>query len=461
MELPLITDFIAGSPLFDEKEAASNYSRLSKESFLNELHTYLNVQVEETARCAKENQSGLSTRLEANRNPEKQKRSLKNLALYVDRICLDDPLYLELFSGERPDIGIEGFMEPKGLLEQSPPSKADGVGLKTAVAKQVLAMMKYRRAVMAGQIRFLPFHRMQASAPSNEIAVATDILDWIKNQAKVHSVTFKDCGVMVGDEGLHDDSAGVHIDFKGYEGMSIGIRIVGERVFKGGPSGSQGISLKTDGRRKELEELLPSYIQEASEEMAVNFIFETVKARCLGLKYVANSDFTSELLKNLYNTKDTTIADDTSDYLMEIELPFLDQISLQELLLIRENEGEAFKNFRVELEAKLRDFGSIKEPEQLRIKLRNLAHELQDVQIRKIQSAVSTLKSNFKSDLILNAATLGVAMFVPGGQLATGALPLTIGKMTKSLYDQQTKIRENPCYFVWKLTPDGRSSRFV
>jgi len=51
---------------------------------------------------------------------------------------------------------------------------------------------------------------------------------------------------------------------------------------------------------------------------------------------------------------------------------------------IRNNDGEAFQNFRMELEKHLRELRLENDPENLKLKRENLVHELTEVQVHAV-----------------------------------------------------------------------------
>jgi hypothetical protein len=68
---------------------------------------------------------------------------------------------------------------------------------------------------------------------------------------------------------------------------------------------------------------------------------------------------------------------------MSVDLPFLKELDIEMLMKVRQEEGEAFQSFRLELDKQLRELRLVKDPEALKIKTENVMHELSEVQVTR------------------------------------------------------------------------------
>ena len=68
---------------------------------------------------------------------------------------------------------------------------------------------------------------------------------------------------------------------------------------------------------------------------------------------------------------------------------------------IRDNDGEAFENFRIDLEKRLREIRLIDDPQLLQSKVKEINHELEVIQVQKINAKMRELKKKalFEADV--------------------------------------------------------------
>lgn len=134
---------------------------------------------------------------------------------------------------------------------------------------------------------------------------------------------------------------------------------------------------------------------------------------------------------------------------MNIELPFLDEVDVETLMKVRQEEGEAFQSFRLELDRHLRELRLVKDPETLKIKTQNALHEISEVQAHQIGQKITYLKKRIFAEATIAAVSLL-------GTVQSGGLTLPVALLAalqgyKSLAEYQRQKRENPAFFLWKV----------
>lgn len=168
--------------------------------------------------------------------------------------------------------------------------------------------------------------------------------------------------------------------------------------------------------------------------------------------YLAKTQFTADLLALSQPNKD--IATDLANLSMQITLPLFDKLSLEEIIYIRSNEGEAFHNFRTALNTKLLDLRTIPDADELRVKLENASYELNELQVREVNKEYRKILRNLGIDMMMLTGSL-LTSFSTGGLTLFGAA----GAVAKGAIDYNkylSEVKENNGYFLWKLNNVAR-----
>lgn len=133
-----------------------------------------------------------------------------------------------------------------------------------------------------------------------------------------------------------------------------------------------------------------------------------------------------------------------------MELPFLEQINISNLMEVRINDGDEFQNFRLHLEKQFKDLRLIKDPEELKIKAENAMHELCEVQIYAIDQKMKQIKrkSNIIDAVILTGSLISS---IQTGEISIPALAALTARGIKPTIDGSNQIRQNPAFFLWKV----------
>lgn len=162
-------------------------------------------------------------------------------------------------------------------------------------------------------------------------------------------------------------------------------------------------------------------------------------------------------LLNQFFQKKNEIQTNTANTILNLELPFLENVDIAKLMSIRLQHGEEFQNFRVHLDKQLRELRLVEDPEELQIKAENAFHELSEVQIQAINQKMSQMRrSAGLLDGIVLMSSLSTA--ISTGSLTTlglSAAAVTIARGLKSFVDYDNQIKQNPAFFLWKVLEES------
>jgi hypothetical protein len=174
---------------------------------------------------------------------------------------------------------------------------------------------------------------------------------------------------------------------------------------------------------------------------------EVAVASACGSMYVTDSAFAARLLDARFGTS-SDLTTDVASQVMKLELPVLQGLSLDDIMRVRANEGDAFATFRRELERQLAPLRLEQDPERLRIRLQNLVHELSVSQVAEARAKIFSLQRKLFVDAAVGVAGLIGTLFSSGYSLAATAVALANG--ARDVAEYRARRRENPGYFLWK-----------
>lgn len=174
---------------------------------------------------------------------------------------------------------------------------------------------------------------------------------------------------------------------------------------------------------------------------------ENLIAASLKATYLCGDRFTADLLTRNMGAKES-IQTSTANEFINLDLPFLENVDIQTLMDIRQHESEVFSNFRVELEKQFRSLRGIDDKTELELKRQEIIHELNEVQIQKINQKVKSLRKKALSESLIVIGGLAGAVQTSGWSLLAAAIALNQGY--KSYNEYKDGIKENPSYLLWK-----------
>ena len=163
--------------------------------------------------------------------------------------------------------------------------------------------------------------------------------------------------------------------------------------------------------------------------------------------YLAQSSLTAKILQMVIEkpTKESELA----SMAMHIDLPVLHQLPITDILNIRQNYGEAFYNFRNELNSKLIGIDSETDSSAFKRQLETIEYELNNIQVKEVQKEYRKIVRTLKLDALACTGSL-IASFTTGGITAVGAATAFV-KGISDVGKYYTDVKEHNGLFLWKL----------
>jgi hypothetical protein len=200
-------------------------------------------------------------------------------------------------------------------------------------------------------------------------------------------------------------------------------------------------------------EMFDAWVTQSLNSTAIGIFDEVVTnaywASRINYYYLTTSPFVAALLDKVLDPSSGRLKADLVKLSLSLELPVMRDVSINTLMKVRTEEGESFANFRVALEKHLRELRGIDDPDALRRRLDNVAHEFEEIQVREVHNTLSQLRRTLLADTAIFAASLGITIQNYG----VGVLPLgmAIAKGFKTVSEYLSVRRDHPAYFLWRL----------
>lgn len=444
-------DFLTESFLFKDDYIEDNFRKVSEQELSLELKKYreyiqsnYSIIIEETQSNRKLNVSIES----AGKLPSEQ--LLKQLALYMDRVVISDPVF------EFTPTKSKFHAPMSTLMGLNPQDEIDRVRLA-----QNVKYMKWTTPLVAKQfVKYMPISLLHEAPKELPIYYSPDnfsndlpkeIFDLFYKNTKVSNVLKKDGVMSYNEDEKLSLGTTIAINFDRehirsphlYQFMKSEIRKLDEKNGK-----FEMIQYVPESISKNDFELWVNQSKNRSAISEFQAIFNEVvlanKANCM---YMAKSQFTSDLLSQ--TIAKSSVDADLANLSLNLELPILNEISVGDLMSIRSESGEAFYNFRIELNSKLLNLRGLNDKDELQREIENISYEMNNIQVNEVKKEYRKIIKSLGVDAAILTGSLVTSFFTGGLTLIGAAGAIAKGGMDYVKY--LNEVKENNGYFLWKL----------
>jgi hypothetical protein len=449
----ILYDFLTDSFLFNDLDIADGYSRFSDSEVTAEVERYrafaqgkkgeLDASIDRLS-------STLSVHFDATCRAEPRPNVLKRAALYFDHVVLDDPL---LLLARRADHPLQAALD-YALRVQTARAGREEVA---AVASQMKAAAP---AVASGFLRFSPYYTESGVSEVPLLYSETRFREFIPDElvpfleSRVRVGSFEAIGGK-GHVKFHEElqpSRRIAVRFEGhaqpicYAHMELDARVLNEeRRYVGG--------VLIVPEEPPSPEVFKAWVEQSVNQAAratLDVVFadieEAVRSRSMLL---TGSPFVAELLRL---RTEPTMEEDLARLALELELPTIEDASLETVMEVRDNESDAFEAFRRMLAKELRALRHLDDPAVVEQRMADLRHELEETRVPEMATTVRDLRRS----LGLEMAAAGLSLI---GAVATGTmlLPAAVAGIAAARTTQkyQSEVSRNPAFFLWKVNRRG------
>lgn len=445
-------DFLFNSFLYQFDSCENQYSGYSDAEITHEIELYREYvlgHIDEIQDEVNKETEKLNVCIESDRGlPEEA--LYKQLVLYMDQVIIPDPLFCQ---SEQKSASTEAFGRLLGFPTNSGISRHE-------ICKAIENIRELVPLIEAGFVVMMPMSLMH-EAPKNlpikyspnafSDVLPADILKAYRDSAHVSNMKKQGARFVVSDSDPLTLGTSILIDFardpfaSGYAYQFVESQIdeydeeSGEALMK--------FVLAKSISEPAFSAWVNQSINQAAKHHFESKYKEVIFSKQCGGMYLSRSDFTSRILKMMIERPSTEAS--LASLAMHMDLPVLSQLPLADLLSIRNNYGEAFHNFRNELNSKLINVDTFSDPAEIRRQLDRIAYELNNVQVKEVQKESRKILRTLGLDAVAFSGSL-ITSFATGGLTAVGAA----GAFVKGVADVKkycVEINENNGFFLWKL----------
>lgn len=449
-------DYLSDSLLLDYSLVKNNYQSISEDRLRLELQKYREhclkslVEINTIINPAQNILSCMAT------DSMSSIRALKQAALYLDQVVLSDPFFeLTNFKTDYDTV----YSKFIGIDEDT---NIDRVKL----AKAANFLIELKPLVAGGYAKFYPvtleLEREKEEIPllhsSNgfEDVLPKNILNLYKNMANVRSVEAVDNCLRVMRE-LYPCRR-ISISFNEMlSGFSMGY-LLSEAKYTATEEKNRFEVVQTIPDTAPDQDNFDSWVNQSINQTARNHFKELTTRIAIshrtGSMFCSEHEFESKLLNFGVNQTSKEIPENTINCMLNMNLPFLNNVSSLDLMNIRNNDGEQFSSFRKELEKTVRAARHETDPIKIQQIVDDAQHELFEVQVSQISPLVKNIKRTHFAEAGIGILGLGASVATSGVSLLATLIAALQG--VKSQSDYNSKVHTNPCHFLWKVKESAK-----
>lgn len=379
-------DFLSNSFLFSDVYLNSEFKEVSEDLIFEELTKYRNYVLSnenEIVKDIKQLQSSLKVFSTIEHIPES---TLLQSALYIEQFIIDDPLFkITHQSGDQSNtMGKYLGYQNKGLD-------------KKTLVKTLGKLKRITPMIAADYIKLLPVSVLFEPKKNTPIYYSPNFFEddlpkaihlFCKQNAVVRSMEKLNTG---GWRLLqsNDYTPGIQVGF-GDNSLNNGmIYHYLEQEYTATDKSNVWQTRMNLAEYPMQPDIWSAWVNQSINRTAINLVdrvsCEISIATKLASTYITDDTFTSNLICQNFETI-TTPETVTTNQILNLELPFIDNINVQNLMDVRRNEQDTFTNFRIELEREFRELRSVTDEKELKERQENILHELAVVGVKKIDT---------------------------------------------------------------------------
>ena len=442
-----IFDFLSESLLFHDAYREDCYASVTDADLLEELKRYRQHALDNLKALHQEIALTTSRLKVFHARDSFSLDQLKQSALYLDQVVLPDPLFQQSRESSDTSDRVSRFI---GIPNSK---KVDRKGLADAASR----MKALTPMVAADYVKFFPVSYYlepdkQIPLVYSETGFADTlpmhILSKYHENADLRSLRRTDRGLVVEDSlrrGRHisvqfrGDHDGAMMCYALVQNEDIDVDAVARNIhFRSTlPDEPPPVDLFQAWVYQSVNQAAGAHHRALSKTLALSEVF--------GASYFTGSEFTHSLLGA--NDPTQSVEHHTAACILNLDLPYLEDIDIHDLMQVRNNDGDAFRLFRAELERQLRELRTEADPDALKKKAENAVHELSVVQVAEIDRKMRSLRKKALAEMAIAAGGLVATVVASGWSIAATVAALAGLHRSAS---QRMQVCDNPAYFLWK-----------
>ena len=451
-------DFLSDSLLFDQEHIATKYADVSDSELWTELEKYrahVLAHMEDLLAETTGAEDTLSVCFDTSSRALPTTDLLKQCALYFDKAVIDDPIFL--FT-RRSTASTAAFGKYLGLSARE---------LSRDDLSSSAAFMRSVRSMTAGRfLKFVPISAVLEPPDQTPITysatlyaerIPVELREWVRQRARITTLRRSDrkgWNWRPGD--ALEVGRAICVDFEGY-GRAFPYFLFTSKFESHADDPSRFTVTQwmpeSPPRGEQFEAWVQQSVNQAGGDVLERLGVDLVHAAHSRSMFLTESPFLSDLLRL---RSGPTLSEDVAQFALQLDLPVLAGISVEDLMRVRNEYGEAFHAFRLTLQRHLKVLRTLQDASVIEKKLQNLQHELEEVQVADVEREARRVQREILSSLVIGAVSVAAAVPTTGWSL-TGLVP-AVAAAYRAGTGFGDRVREHPAFFLWKLK-DRASSR--
>lgn len=456
-------DFLTESFLFDDQHIQNKYRRFQEQDITSELMAYRRHVLDNQPSLFEEitaSNDNLSVHAESFGSFLPSIKLIKRSVLYLEKVVINDPIFELTAPRQHASEVMSDYLGFKSTSEVD----------REKLAEAARYMKTVTPMVVGNFIKFVPtsyMHEAPKEIPlyfsENNFAdvLPPQLLEWFRDHAEVCGFTKMDGRWGHIEGSVLEPTRMISVGFTGNtfaRSMVFNLMEMDE------------LKVDEDKRQLSYRQFLPEEpptqdhfdvwvaqsVNRAADIFYTGLAREVSFASSLGHNYLTHSQFTADLL-NLDVSADQDIKTAVANLVLKLDLPVVEQVSPRRIMEVRHHDGEAFQNFRVELEKRLKELRHVNDSAELSRKLEDVAHELAVVEVHEVTKKLNQIRRNALGDATIFAASLYAT--IQSGGLTTLAAIAAAAKGVKTAQEYMSVMRESSTFFLWRLDRESKKSR--
>lgn len=452
-------DFLLNSFLFNSGKIENNFHNVPESELIKELKNYRKHilvsldSINEDLAQSKENLGVYFDTSSLYSIPPYD--LLKRTTLYYDRCIIEDPIF------KITSPTSENSKEFAKFLGLSPHSEID----RKELAKAAMFMKSCSPFVSGDFLNFAPISLQHESSPEIPLTysenlyadrVPSELLGWFHMNAKVNSIERVDgVGLVSRPNTKLKPCRSIIVEFSGHSQPMIFHLSKIQAEPTEDPNRFKFIHTLPDTppSKEQFEIWVTQSINQTAGAIFEHVASDMYIASKTGCMFFTNSHFVSNLL-SLHLNETGNIQSDIANLAFQLDIPFLDNVSAEDLMYIRKNDGEAFDNFRINLQRHLRSVRHESDLQVVAKKLEDIQHELIDVQLKEIDLKIKHIKKHLYGSVAVGLASL--ATIIPSSGASVASLFLAGANVYKHGVTYINEIKGHPAYFLYRIKKEAK-----
>lgn len=443
-------DFLANSFFFSDSQLENGFSDVSNSKIEQELEAYRSYCIENFVDLSNDISSKTSSIKVFSNIDKVSVEFLTQTALYMEQFILSDPLFKFSYKPSETSEVSARFLGFKNTVPD-----------KESLTKILKFLKRISPFIANDYVKIIPFSLLFEGTDDIPFNIPVDyyekilpvpILNYFKSNAIVSSMEKHKNGGWVLKDNL-DPCRAISVSFKEQGDISSMIYFLQESYIESYDKETRKVKYRmtfTDSipDRAHFHAWIKQSINSSAKAFFDKVCIENTIASKLNSTILYNNTFTTGLLEQQCGNNET-IETFSANQLINLNLPFIENIDLNKLMSIRKYEENVFTNFRIELEKNFRELRLLSDPKDIELCSENIIHELGTVQLNKINNKFSHIQKHLGlNTVVLLGSLMGTS--VTGGLSLLGIL-LAAAKGYKTYSEYMEKVKDNPSYLLWKV----------